>query len=102
MNIATLVVLMFIAVTAAVIGASMLLAGRSQAKSARTIERRLGELSNVSAQAALDEAGPLVIEQKAGPLPQVERVASQALKGSTFEQWVQQSGTTMGIGMCVI
>lgn len=37
-----------------------------------------------------------------GPLPNLDRVARQALKGSSFERWLEQSGTGISAGSFVI
>ena len=101
MTIGILVILMFVAATAGILGMWMLLAGRSQAKQAKTVELRLGEITH-RGMPGEGEADSLVLDEKTGPLPNVERVTSQALKGSTFERWVVQSGTTMSISACVL
>ena len=37
-----------------------------------------------------------------GPLPNVDRVARQALKGSSFERWLEQSGTGLSVSACIL
>jgi tight adherence protein B len=104
MPIQLLVILMFVAVAAGIIGVWMLLVGRSQLRQEKVITKRLQDLGNSGAAAAGAGAVPesLVIEQAAGPMQNVERVATQAFKGSSFEQWVKQSGTRMSMSMCVL
>jgi tight adherence protein B len=97
---------MFVAVAAGVIGVWMALAGRSQLKQEKVISKRLKDLSGpaaVAAPAGSGGADSLVIDETvAGPMQNVEAVASKALKGSSFELWVKQSGTKMNMGMCVV
>jgi len=101
MTIQVLVLLAFVAVAAGVIGMWMFVASRSQVKREQRIEARLHEVGGMGLQPEAG-AGSLLLEQAAGPMQNVERIASQALKGSTFEQWVKQSGTTMSISTCVL
>jgi tight adherence protein B len=102
MPIQVLVILMFIAVAAGIIGIWMLVAGRSQLKQEKVITQRLQDLGNTGADAGVPVPESLVIAQAAGPMQDVERMASKAFGGSRFEQWVKQSGTTMTISMCVL
>jgi len=83
----------------------MLLVGRSQAAQEKTIEHRLHELgSTPQAEGAADgeEGSSLVRKQATGPLPNVERVAKEALKGSSFERWLEQSGMAMTLSACLL
>ncbi|HKY21898.1 MAG TPA: type II secretion system F family protein [Vicinamibacterales bacterium] len=100
MTVGILVTLMFVTATAGIVGVWMLFAGRSQAKQTKTVEQRLVEVTKPAD--ATGEAESLVLQEKTGRLQDLERVTSQALKGSTFERWVQQSGTTMSISACVL
>ena len=99
MTLGVLVTLVFIASTAAVLGIFMVLAGRSKAKRGKTIETRLSEVSAAPGAPAseAETGGVLLLKQVTGPLPNIDRVASQALKGSNVERWLQQSGTAMSI-----
>jgi tight adherence protein B len=100
MSIAILVILMFVAVAAGVFGMWMLVAGRSQLKQEKAIAQRLDEVQGAADPNA--GAGSLVIEQSTGRLPQMERMATEAFKGSSFERWVKQSGTAMSISTCIL
>ena len=99
MAIGILVLLMFVAVAAGIVGMWMLVAGRSQLKTEKTIAQRLDELGGAGPDV---EAGSLVLEQATSRLPQIERMTSEAFKGSSFERWVKQSGTAMSISTCVL
>jgi tight adherence protein B len=102
MTLHVLVVLVFITVTAGVIGLYMLIAGRSQAAREKTIEDRLQEASGsfTGPAEAIDES--MLRTQSAGPLPTVERAARRALKGSSFERWLEQSGTKLTVSGCFL
>lgn len=103
MTIEVLVFLVFVAVTAGVVGLWMLMVSRSQKKREQSIEHRLQEVGGGPADGA--EApleGSLLLKQVAGPLPNIDRVATQALKGSSIERWLQQSGNTMSVGTLIL
>lgn len=99
MSLQFLVLLVFLAVTAGVMGIAMLVAGRSQAAREKTIEHRLNEVGGT----ALPEGQPgddaLVRTQSTGT---VERVARQAIKGSSFERTLEQSGMGLSLGACIL
>ena len=102
MTLQLLAVLVFITVTAGVIGLYTLITGQSKAAREKTIEDRLQEASGSGAGAADAIDGSMLRTQSAGLLPNVDRVARRALKGSTFEQWLEQSGTKLTMGGCVL
>lgn len=102
MTLQLLVVLAFVAVTTGIIGISMLIVARARAAREQTIEGRLQEASGILPQGAAPPEGSLVRQQKAGPLPNVERVARMAIKGSNFERWMEQTGTRMSLGACLL
>jgi tight adherence protein B len=105
MTLPMLAVLVFLAVTAGVVGIYMLFVGRSQAAREKSIEHRLYELGstpNVEAAGAGEEDSPLLRKQAAGPLPTVELMAKNALKGSQFERWLEQSGMTLSLSACLL
>lgn len=103
MTIEVLVFLVFVAVTAGVVGLWMLMVGRSQKKREQFIEHRLQEVGGGPADGAdLPLEGSLLLKQTAGPLPNIDRVATQALKGSSIERWLQQSGNTMSVGTLIL
>lgn len=102
MPIQVLVILMFVAAAASIIGIWMLVAGRSQLKQEKAIEQRLQSIGSFAAEQPGEVPESLVLQQAAGPMQNVERMASHALKGSAFERWVKQSGTKLSISMCVL
>jgi len=104
MTIQVLVILVFVAVSAAVIGIFMLMSGRSQVQREKAIQNRLQE---VGGGAAVVEGGgtagsTLLLKEIAGPMPNMDRAASAALKGSGAELWLQQSGTAMTISAVIL
>ena len=101
MSIQLLVILAFVFVTAAVMGVTMMFGGRSQAKHEKAITNRLSEVRGVMGDEAQLE-GSLLATQTTGPLPNVDRVARQAIKGSKFERWLEQSGTKLSLSACFV
>src|SRR5215216_2384745 len=100
MSLGFLVFLVFVAVTAGVVGLAMMLSGRTQVKREKAIQNRLQEVSGAPAMTTEDGAPAdttLVRKESTGPLPNIDRVATEALKGSRVERWLQQSGTAMTI-----
>src|SRR6186997_3107837 len=98
MTIQVLVMLMFIAVTAAVVGVFMLMSSRGQARREKAIENRLQEVGGgvvPTTEEAAKGGSTLLLKEIVGPLPNMDRVATAALKGSGVERWLQQSGTAM-------
>src|SRR5205823_14426912 len=66
---------------------------------------RLSELGGAAAPAGDGAPGgesSLVRAQPAGALPQVERMAKHALKGSSFERWLEQSGMALSLSGCLL
>jgi len=105
MTIGVLVFLVFVAVTAGVVGLAMLMSGRTQVRRGKAIENRLQEVSGAQAAATKDGAGTggtLLLKEIVGPMPNMDRVASAALKGSGVERWLQQSGTAMTISAVIL
>ena len=97
MPLSMLAFLVFLVVTAGVVGVYMALVGRSQAKVEKTIEHRLSELgAPPPAEEAKEGEESLVRKQSGGALPQMERVARSALKETKFERWLEQSGMATG------
>ena len=105
MALGILVILMFVAATAGIVGMAMFLSGRGQFKREKAIQNRLQEVSGV-APAAPEDGAPadttLLRKETSGPLPNIDRVATAALKGSGAERWLQQSGTAMSISAVVL
>ena len=105
MSVGILVFLVFVAVTTGVVGVSMLLSGRTQIKREKAIQNRLQEVSGAAPMTTEDGVvadTTLVRKESAGPLPNIDRVATEALKGSGVERWLQQSGTAMTISAVVL
>ena len=104
MTIEVLVILVFIAVAAAVVGLFMLMSARSQVKHEKTIQHRLQEAGGGSATATENAAGAgtLLLKEIVGPMPNMDRAASAALKGSGVERWLEQSGTAMSISVVIL
>jgi tight adherence protein B len=105
MSIGILVFLVFVAVTAGIVGLAMLLSGRTQVKREKAIQNRLQEVSGGAAMTTEDGSpadSTLLRKETAGPLPNIDRAATEALKGSSIERFLQQSGTTMTISAVVL
>lgn len=102
MTVGFLVVLVFVAVTATVIGLCMLLLGRKQNKQEKAIEGRLQEVSGFAVDAAAPGEDSLVRQQETGPLPNVDRMARLAIKGSAFERWLEQTGTKRSLSAVLL
>jgi len=103
MSLQMLAGLVFLAVSTSVVGVYMLLVGRSQAARDKTIENRLSELGTMPpTEAQGGEEDSLVRKQDAGALPNVEVLARSALKGSSFERWLEQSGMALSLSGCLL
>src|SRR5688572_24695680 len=104
MTIELLVILVFVAVTAAVIGVFMLFSGRTQVRREKAIQNRLQEVGGAptEAESVAGGAGTLLLKEIVSPMPKMDRAASAALKGSGIEKWLQQSGTAMTIGTVIL
>ena len=104
MTIEVLVMFVFVAVTAAVVGGFMLLSGRTQARREKAIHHRLKEVSGgpTASEEASGVGSTLLLKEIVGPMPNMDRAASAALKGSGVEKWLQQSGTAMTISSVIL
>jgi tight adherence protein B len=103
MPLQVLVGLVFIVSTAVLMGIFVLISRRSQSAQSRTLEKRLSEATGMVGPSAADLAGgSLLRKEAAGPLPNIDRVARQALKGSALERWIEQSGTGISAGSCIL
>ena len=105
MSIGILVFLVFVAVTAGVVGLAMLLSGRTQVKREKAIQSRLQEVSGGAATTAEDGSpadSTLLRKEAVSALPNVERIATAALKGSKVERWLQQTGSTASISFVIL
>jgi tight adherence protein B len=94
-----LVLLVFITVTAAVVGLAMLVTGRSQIKREKTIEHRLNEVGGFGSEAAETS---LLAAPDISAMPNVDRAARRVVQGSKFERWFEQSGVKMSLGFALI
>jgi tight adherence protein B len=94
-----LVLLVFITVTAAVVGLAMLVSGRSQIRREKTIEHRLNEVGGFAPEAA---ESSLLAAPDISAMPNVDRAARRVVKGSKFERWFEQSGVKMSLGFALI
>jgi tight adherence protein B len=105
MTIEVLVILVFVAVTAAVVGIFMLMSGRSQVQREKAIQNRLQEVGGAPVASTGEGAAggsTLLLKDIVGPMPNMDRVATAALKGSGVERWLQQSGTAMTISAVIL
>jgi tight adherence protein B len=92
MPLQVIVALVFVCSTAAVMGLFLWISRRSGSLD-KTLEKRLSEATGMGTNPADLEAASLLRAEAAGPLPNIDKVARQALKGSSFERWLEQSGT---------
>ncbi len=100
MPLSVLIALVFVASTAGIIGVFMLLSRRSQSARDKSFEERLNEAGGMS---RLEPDDPSMLRRdSAGPLPTVDRAARRALKGSTFELWLEQTGTGLSVSACIL
>src|SRR5687767_9888179 len=105
MSLGALVILVFVAVTAGVFAVFMLFSGRSQVQREKAIHDRLQEAGGTAVAAAEEAAaggGTLLLKEIVGPMPNMDRVATAALKGSSAERFLQQSGTAMTISAVIL
>jgi len=101
MSLQVLVALVFLAATGGVLGVCMLFAGRSQATLRKSVDDRMLELSGGMPAASGDDS--LIRKLKSGPLPMVDRVAREAMRGLAIEKWLAQSGLRLSIsGLLVL
>jgi tight adherence protein B len=98
MSLQLLVALVFIVATGAVLGVYALVANRSREALKRSVDERLGEL--IGHTVPVEES--LIRAHATGPLPMVDRVASQALKGLALDRWIEQSGLKVSVGGLLI
>ena len=103
MQLIVIVALVFVASTAGVMGLFFLISRRSESARDKTLEKRLNEATGMTPApgAAAGEASLLRTESQ-GPLPNVDRVARNALRGSSFELWLEQSGTGVSVSACIL
>ncbi len=102
MQLNVIVALVFIVSTAALMGIFLLISRRGQSAHSRTLEKRLSEATGMGPNPADLQAASMLRVEAAGPLPNIDRVARQALKGSSFERWLEQSGTGVSVSACIL
>jgi len=90
MQLGVIVTLVFIVSTATLMGIFLLVSRRSGSAADRAMEKRLNEATGVGGPVPVVGEASLLRTEASG---QLERVARQALKGSSFELWLEQSGT---------
>lgn len=95
MSLETLATLVFIAVSIAVIGVYALWTGHSQAALRRTVEDRLQAVRGFALPPEGTGEDSLLRTHVTGPLPSMDRVARRAIRDSTFERWLEQSGISL-------
>jgi tight adherence protein B len=99
MPLSLLAILVFVTVTAAVVGGAMLFMGRTQIRREKTIESRLSEVGGFTAEA---DDSTLLATPEAQSMPNVDRAARRVVKGSKFERWFEQSGVKVSLGFLLI
>ena len=99
MQLGVIVTLVFIASTATLMGIFFMISRRSGSAVDKAMERRLSEATGVGGPVPVAGESSLVRTETSG---QFDKVARQALKGSSFERWLEQSGTGIGAGACLI
>lgn len=101
MSLHMIVGLVFVASTAGLIGIFVLISRRSGSAHDKTMEQRLSEATGMATQGPVVDPSMLRTESE-GPLPNIDRVARRALKGSSFELWLEQSGTGLSVGAFIL
>jgi tight adherence protein B len=101
MSLQVLVALVFVASTAGILGVFFLFSRRSGSARDKTMEQRLSEATGMAAQVPAGDPSMLRTTSE-GPLPNIDRAARRALKGSSFEKWLEQSGTGMSVGAFIL
>jgi tight adherence protein B len=97
MPLGLIVALVFIVTVAGVVGVFYMMSGRSQEA---ILRRSVGDrLQEVATGGKLPEgADSLLRTRHEGPLPAVDKVARNALKGLAIERWLEQSGMKVSLG----
>ena len=102
MQLHVIVALVFLASTASVMGLFFLISRRSESARDKTLEKRLSEATGMGPLPAESGDASLLRSESKGPLPNVDRVARQALKGSSFERWLEQTGTGVSVSAAIL
>lgn len=95
MALGVLVALVFLVTSGAIIGAYWVFGGGSRIALQKTVEDRLQEVSGRLPEP--DAADSLIRTHETGPLPGIDRVARRAIKGTSLERWLAQSGLRLSI-----
>lgn len=93
MTLETLVAAVFLASTAAIFGFYVLMAGKANAALRQRVEGRLQDMSGVAAADSSD----LVKTIAPGPLPAVDRMATETATGTAAERWLEQTGVAVSL-----
>jgi tight adherence protein B len=102
MTVELIALFVFVAATAGIIGVAMLFFGRSEVMMQRTIESRLQEVSGIVPEGDAAAEDSLIRTHDSGPLPNIDRVARQAIKGSAIERLIEQSGMRISLSACFL
>jgi tight adherence protein B len=102
MQLQVIVALVFIVSTASLMGIFMLISRRSASARDKTLEKRLSEATGMAAQMDVAADASLLRAESKGALPNVEKVARQALRGSSMERWLEQSGMGLSLSACIL
>ena len=93
MTLETLVALVFLMSSAAIVGLYILATGKAKATLRQQVEGRLQDMSGgVEA-----ESSTLVKRTVAGPVPVVDRLATGTATGSALGRWLEQSGVAISL-----
>lgn len=93
MTLEVLVVMIFLAAVAAVVGVYILMVGRAETALRQQVEGRLQEMT----EAAPVPESSLVKTVTPGPLPALDRLATGTSTGSGFERWLAQTGAKTSV-----
>ena len=85
--------LVFLIVVGAVFGISTMVGRRSKSTLEKSLEDRWHELAGAAPVATKTDGSSVVRAERAGPLPELDRLARRAIQGSSLETWLEQSGT---------
>jgi tight adherence protein B len=102
MPLSVIVALVFVVSTASLMGIFLLISRRSMSARDKTLEKRLSEATGMAAQIEGTADASLLRAESKGPLPNVEKVARQAIKGSKFERYLEQSGMGLSVSACLL
>jgi tight adherence protein B len=102
MQLHVIVALVFFVSTAGLMWLFLKLSRRSGAARDKTLEKRLSEATGMAAPIEGAADASLLRAESKGPLPNVEKVAREALRGSSIERWLEQSGMGLSVSACIL